>query len=92
VVNGERRRAPGEAALSRREGDRHVTPKRVLYSNLGCCIGTTKKSEAYEISGAVELRKFLYANLLILKAYLRHGCHEIAEKSSKVVSLGAPLF
>jgi hypothetical protein len=46
----------------------HVTPKRVLHSNFGCCIGTIEKSAAYKISGAVERRKFLYANLLILKA------------------------
>ena len=30
----------------------HVTPKRVLYSNFGCCIGTRRKSETYKISGA----------------------------------------
>jgi hypothetical protein len=46
----------------------HVTPKRVLHSNFGCCIGTIAESAAYQISGALERRKFLYANLLILKA------------------------
>ncbi|MGB6833105.1 MAG: hypothetical protein WA748_14315 [Candidatus Acidiferrum sp.] len=46
----------------------HVTPKRVLHSNLGCCIGTRRKSATYEISGAPQRRKFLYANLLKTKA------------------------
>lgn len=56
-----------ERCLRHREGDRHVTPERVLHSNFGCCIGTRSKSESYEISGAVERWKFLYANLLRTK-------------------------
>jgi hypothetical protein len=28
----------------------------VLHSNFGCCIGTTNKSEAYKISGALQRR------------------------------------
>jgi len=43
---------------------RHVTPKRVLHSNFGCCIGTRSKSASYKICGALERRKFLYGNLL----------------------------
>ncbi len=40
-------------------GDGHVTPKRVLHSNFGCCIGTRSKSATYEIpfaTGAPEQR------------------------------------
>lgn len=33
-------------------GGGHVTPKRVLHSNLGCCRRTRSKSAAYKISGA----------------------------------------
>jgi len=50
------RRAPEERCLRHRVGDRHVTPKRVLHSNFGCCIGTIQKSAAYKISGAAERR------------------------------------
>ena len=32
----------------------HVTSKRVLHSNFGCCIGTIEKSATYKISDAVE--------------------------------------
>jgi hypothetical protein len=44
------------AASSTPGGGRHVTPKRVLHSNFGCCIGTRRESETYEISGAAERR------------------------------------
>jgi hypothetical protein len=33
-----------------------ITPEWVLHSNFGCCRGTTKKSETYKISGALERR------------------------------------
>jgi hypothetical protein len=42
--------------LPHRVGKGHVTPERVLHSNLGCCIGTINKSAAYKTSGAVERR------------------------------------
>jgi hypothetical protein len=64
AVDGQRRGALEEPCLRHGVGDRHVTPKRVLHSNFGCCIGTIKKSAAYKICGAVERRKFLYGNLL----------------------------
>ncbi len=47
--NGEERR------LRRRVGDRHAhqsTPEWVLRGNLGCCIGTRRKSETYRTSAA----------------------------------------
>jgi hypothetical protein len=48
--------APEERRLRRRVCKGHVTPRRVLHSNFGCCIGTTKKSATYKISGAAERR------------------------------------
>ena len=50
-------------------GGGHVTPKRVLHSNFGCCRGTRSKSETYKISGARERRKFLYANPFTIKQF-----------------------
>jgi hypothetical protein len=64
VVAGER----GKSGVFDAGWGRHVTPKRVLHSNFGCCIGTIEKSAAYKICGAVERRKFLYGNLLKIKA------------------------
>jgi hypothetical protein len=47
---------------------RHVTPEWVLHSNFGCCIGTTKKSATYKISGAAERRAVPIGELVENKA------------------------
>ncbi len=45
-----------ERCLRHRELEGHVTPKRVLHSNFGCCRRTIQKSASYEISGALQRR------------------------------------
>lgn len=57
VASAEARIAPEEPCLRHGEWDRHVTPKRVLQSNFGCCIGTIEKSATYKISGALQRRE-----------------------------------
>jgi hypothetical protein len=44
------------ASRSAKQRFHQITPKRVLHSNFGCCIGTIQKSETYKISGAAERR------------------------------------
>ena len=46
----------------------HVTPRRVLHSNFGCCIGTRSKSAAYKISGAAQCRAVPIRELVENKA------------------------
>src|SRR6266699_757817 len=56
TVNEKRRRAPEEPCLRHGVWGRHVTPKRVLNSNVGFCRGTIAKSATYKISGALQRR------------------------------------
>src|SRR6266404_6644351 len=60
---GSARERPSFLRVNRRDGafgtgvGYDTSPQSwVLHSNLGCCIGTTQKSETYEISGAVQRR------------------------------------
>ncbi len=46
----------------------HVTPKRLLHSNFGCCIGTIQKSATYKISGALQRREVPIRELVENKA------------------------
>jgi hypothetical protein len=56
--------------LRRRVALRHVTPEWVLYSNFGCCIGTTKKSETYKLSGALRRREVPICELVDFTGFL----------------------
>jgi hypothetical protein len=76
-----------ERRLRRREWVGHVTPKRVLHSNFGCCIGTIKKSATYKISAAVERRKFLYRNLLKTNQQLKRKTDTCPERIPSAVSI-----
>ncbi len=55
-----------------------ITPKRVLHSNFGCCIGTIEKSATYKISGAAErravpIRELVENTARRLKGGVRHS-------------------
>jgi hypothetical protein len=64
--------------------DRHVTPEWVLHSNVGCCIGTTKKSATYKISGAAQRRA------VPIRELVENKQQQLKKKTARAAHLAIP--